>query len=60
MKAFCLACVVLLICGCSGPSYCERRLVPINGRGTAGTVPPDRRRWKQDLKHGDEHQGQRS
>jgi hypothetical protein len=60
MKAFCLACVVLLFCGCSGPSYCERRLVPINGRGTAGTVAPDWRRRRQDLNHGDAHQGQRS
>lgn len=55
MKTLCLACVVLLIGGCSGPSYCERRLVPINGPGAARSSTPDRRPLKRDMNRGAEH-----
>lgn len=56
MRTLCLACVVLLIGGCSGPSYCERRLVPINGPGATRVSTPDRHRLKQDMKRGAEHE----
>lgn len=59
MKALCLVCVALLISGCSGPSYCERRLVPINGLGATRTGAPLGRRVEHGVNSRIVRQGQR-
>ena len=59
MKALCLVCLAVLISGCSGPSYCERRLVPINGVSDARSDAPVTRRLKHEATGDLARQGRR-
>ncbi len=59
MKALFLACLGLVIGGCAGPSRCERKLVPINGRTAAQWVRPGLRPLKPRTTRGAEHEEHR-